>query len=293
MKSTKHHVQIQLSSNQAFSQFVSSSPSHLFVFLPRSLPQLLVSSSVGQSVCSEVFISAAGLPSCRRDKQLFKILHCSPSSHIHLPPPINKPSPPFPKLLVFLPLSSAPCSSLFFLSLPPALILLQPSSTLSMLPLTTKPFSSSCAGYLGIGWIVLSRTLSCSDLIRDHSVVPVCICHLVATVPSSGAPGQTHNQRSGRPLNSSVKVSVTLRDMELTVFLTRTHTETPPLARYFYPNFEDLQLSASVCSHTSTSAMSEFFLYVIVWGLTLAFEAHHFWQTFKDQYRCSLIACQT
>lgn len=50
------------------------------LFFSRALSRPLVSSSVGQSVCSEVFISAAGLPSCRRDKRLFKTLRFSPSS---------------------------------------------------------------------------------------------------------------------------------------------------------------------------------------------------------------------
>lgn len=33
--------------------------------------------------------------------------------------------------------------------------------------------------------IVLSRTLCCSDLVREQSGVQVCVYHLVATVPSS------------------------------------------------------------------------------------------------------------
>ena len=80
MKSTKHCVQNQLASNRALGHFVSSWPSHFFVFLSRPL----LSRSVGQSACSKVFISAAGLPSSRRDKQLFKILRSSPPTNLPL-----------------------------------------------------------------------------------------------------------------------------------------------------------------------------------------------------------------
>lgn len=159
--------------------FVSSSPSRLFVILP----QPLVSSSVGQSVCSEVFISTAGLPGCRGNKRLFKILRSSPSSHVH---------PSHPNLLLSQNFSSSShCTQLPVpYSSPSTCLLFWSFYHLSFLRSPcccrpSSPFSCSSAGYLGIGGIVLSRTLCCSDLVRDQSGVQVCVYHLVATVPSS------------------------------------------------------------------------------------------------------------
>lgn len=163
-KSTKHRVQNQRGSNLAFSQFVSSSPSRLFVFFSQSLPQPLVSSSAGQSVSSEVFISTAGLPVCRKDKQLFKCL-CSFRSlppHLHLPAPFFSPK--------MSPLPLAALGSRVSFNLPPLLILFQAlvSPLCTLLPIN-QPFSCSSAGYLGTEGIVLSRTSCCSDLVRNQS----------------------------------------------------------------------------------------------------------------------------
>lgn len=183
-QSTKRRVQNQLSSNRAFSQFVSSPPSHLFVFLPRSLSQPLVSSSVGQSVCSEVFISAAGLPSCTNGY----LRSCAPLSVLPHPPPssFQQSSSSFPKTSSLPPTA---LSSLFLLSFNLAPVLIHPLYSPSMLLPTIRPFSSSSDGYL----VTISEGRMCSvehhaGLIWSGTNQPVwvCVCHLVTTVPSSG-----------------------------------------------------------------------------------------------------------
>lgn len=145
VKSTKPHVQNQPGSNLAFSQFVSSSPSRLFVFFSQSLPQPLVSSSAGQSVSSEVFISTAGLPVCRKDKQLFKCLR----SFRSLPPHLHLPSQPsFPQNFS----SSSHCTG--------PTLLLQPAPSFN-------PLSSSCFSSLHVAANQPARFLLLSRLPGD------------------------------------------------------------------------------------------------------------------------------
>ena len=145
-------VQKQLCTNQAISQFVSSSPSHLFVFLFCSFSCPLVSSSVWQSVCSEVFIIAACLPSSRRDKQLFKILDFSLATY-------NQP--------LTLPDSKQPPSPLF----PP----FSPFSSILHVSAKHQPFY----------YIFMEDHRAVLFLLREQQGLWLCVWHLVTTVPNS------------------------------------------------------------------------------------------------------------
>lgn len=202
VNSTKHRVQNQLASNRAFSQFVSSLPSHLFVFLSRSLSLPLVSSSVGQSVCSEVFINTACLPSHRRDKWLFKILCSFPSSHIHLRPPSTK------LLLLFQNRCQLPIP--YFLTLTFLLFLSSYHFLLPLFPLCSwpsSPFPPPPAG------------------------------HLVATVPSSrGSWTNTGTRDLVGPWTTQWKWAShweTWFSLQCSHNLTQAHTETLLLTHFY------------------------------------------------------------
>lgn len=218
VKSTKPNAQTQPSSNCAFSHSVSSSPSLPYVFLPG----LLVSCSVAQSVCSEVFISAAGPPGCRRDKWLFKFLRSSPSSSF--------PSPP--KLLSLPPVGPIPHALPVLIPLPPLvspLAIIKPfSPLLSSLPGDPGGLRSA-EHHAAVIW---SGTSQACQL--------VCVCECTIWLPqAAGARTEADNWRSGRPSKRSVKVSVTLRNMEPTAWLAQ---KTPLPAHYFRPDPEGLHL---------------------------------------------------
>lgn len=164
VKSTKPDAQAQPGSNCAFSHSVSSSPSLPYVFLPG----LLVSCSAAQSVCSEVFISAAGPPGCRRDKWLFKFLRSSPSS--------SSPMPPL-KLLPLPPVGPIPHALPVLIPLPPLV------SPLAII----KPFSPLLSGLPGDPGGLRSAehhaAVIWSGTSQACQFVCVCVCayHLVAT----------------------------------------------------------------------------------------------------------------
>lgn len=172
-KSTRHRVQNQLSSNWDFSQFVSLSPSHLFVFFSCSpSPSLCLQSPAALDYLSALKSSLALLACQAADGTNGYLRSCPP-----LPPP--------PKL--FLLLLSALCSLLFLFILPPVLHLF-----LHVAPDHPACFHLRC--YLAGDWGGL-----CS---ADHRAVQVWsgtnqACRFVCAIwspqrPAAGAPRQTH-----------------------------------------------------------------------------------------------------
>lgn len=144
-KSTKHRVQNQLGSNGAFSQFVSLSPSHLFVFLSRSLSLGLWSPAVLDSLSA--LKSSLALLACQAaDGTNAYLRFCAP-----LPPPTST-SFLIQTNLLLLPKTFPPTAlNSLFLSVslhPPVLHLLLSPCRCQPSCLFPPPL---LAGYLGTG----------------------------------------------------------------------------------------------------------------------------------------------